>query len=528
MRSPLVRSAALLLLGLGPACGGSHGAAYVEPKEPLAACPPPTLVDGGLDPAQDPGPVCVAVPDPVASPRTPLGSALPAAPPATFGWQDLGQHVVGSVVDVAVPPGTMSLYIVEQLVSGGPPNQLTNVTFLTTQQTQTQPNLAIIGELHDPAGKLLYTDLTVISGSDFSSSLLAPGGSGPVTGTVAYPSTSAGLQAVRTGGVTPGTWKVMVNDYAYECWLAAQATPPPGLTAISCDLPSQVNDAVYAISALTVPAASGAASKIPDRTTLDVAFHIVDTTGTPTIGVTAASAAGTPAIQRMVESLAWHFAGAGACLGTVTFYDEPDWAKDRFATHTSAGDADPCGNLPLLLSTSVPGQQTLELFLVPFLLSSPGDIAKIIGVDGTIPGPATINGTIASGAAVSAADLFSGTCPPAGSGQAPRPYTCGADLVAYVSAHEAGHYLGLYHPSEAGGDQFDPLVDTPHCECSSHCGFSAADCAAGISSLRCARADSHCAGGANLMFWQLGPNSQGYLSPEQAAIVRTSPVMRTP
>jgi hypothetical protein len=286
----------------------------------------------------------------------------------------------------------------------------------------------------------------------------------------------------------------------------------------------QIADTVYSLSALTTPAATGGTSRIPDRTTLDVAFHIVDSTP-PLIGITAATAKGTPAIQRMVESLAWHFAGAGACLGTITFYDEPTWARDRFSTQTSADDPDPCGNLPLLLSTSVQGQQTLDLFLVPFL--SPRT-SNIIGVDGTIPGPASINGTVASGAVVSASDLFSGTCPPAGSGQAPAPFTCGSDLVAYVSAHEAGHYLGLFHPTEAGGDRFDPLDDTPHCECSSRCGFSGIDCSVGVPATRCARADPHCAGGANLMFWQLGPNSQGYLSPEQAAIVRTSPIMRTP
>jgi hypothetical protein len=232
---------------------------------------------------------------------------------------------------------------------------------------------------------------------------------------------------------------------------------------------------------------------------------------------------------RMLESLAWHLSGAGVCLGTVTFYDQPGWARERFASATSADDVAPCGNLPQLLATTVPGARRLELFLVPHLLSSPTGTGTVIGVDGTIPGPATVNGTIASGGVVSAEDLFSGSCPAPGAGSAPRPTACGQDLVAYIAAHEAGHYLGLYHPSESGGDLFDPLDDTPHCECTSACGLTAAACAGGgLSAAKCNRPSPTCGGGGNLMFWQLGSASAGYLSPQQASIVRLSPLMRTP
>ena len=40
---------------------------------------------------------------------------------------------------------------------------------------------------------------------------------------------------------------------------------------------------------------------------------------------------------------------------------------------------------------------------------------------------------------------------------------CGADQVAYIAAHESGHYLGLYHTTEANAGIFDPLGDTPQC-----------------------------------------------------------------
>jgi hypothetical protein len=519
----LVRPAALALALGELACGGGSGSSYVEPREPRAVCPEPTLVYGGLNPVVDPGPVCV-------DPPLPQPSALPAVPlEATHGLVDLGEHVVGTVVDVPVPPGTASLHLMQQLVRGGPPGQTIRITFTAEGVAQVQPNVAVIGELRDPAGQLVYSDLALISGDDFSADLLTALGAGPVTGTVGYPSTSAGLQAVAAGGVAPGPWKVMVNDYGYECFLAAQPSPPPGLAGIGCDAPSRTSDTVYRLFALTTPAATGGGSAIPARTALDMAFHLVDQVVDPGIGVTAAQAPTNPAMLRMVESLAWHLSGAGVCLGSVTYYDAPTWARERFATGTSAGDAVPCGNLPQLLATSVPGRRTLELFLIPALLSSPGDTGRVIGVDGTIPGPATVNGTIASGGVVSAEDLFSGICPAAGSGEAPRPSACGQDLVAYVAAHEAGHFLGLYHPTESGGDLFDPLSDTPHCECVPRCGLTATTCAtSGIPASRCVRPDPGCGGGANLMFWQVGSRSVGYLSPEQASIVRSSPLMRSP
>jgi hypothetical protein len=509
----------LPLLALwGLSCGGSSGPPYVEPAEPRASCPAPVLVSGGLNPAVDPGPVCVGAPRPSALPAVPTG--------AVHGWLDLGEHAVGEVVDVEVPAGTASLHLLQQLVSGGPPGQQTRVSFDGGASYQVQPNVAVVGELNDPAGRLVYTDLEVISGSEFTGDLLTALGAGPVAGTVAYPSTSAGLQAIGAGGVAPGTWTVMVNDYGYECWLAAQPDPPPGLAGISCDAASRTSDTRYRLSALTTPAASGGDSAIRAQGALDVAFHLVDTP-TPIIEIGADEAPADPAVRRMVESLGWFMSGAGVCLGTVTFYDAPDWARARFAEDTSASDPVPCGNLSQLLATSRPGQGTLELFLVPLLRPSPGDPGLVIGVDGTIPGPATVNGTIASGAVVSAEDLRLGVCPAPGTGQPPQPGTCGQDLVAYVAAHEAGHFLGLYHPTELDGGAFDPLGDTSRCVCSASCGLSPAACAAGIPAGRCLKSAS-CGGGANLMFWQLSASSAGLLSPEQARIVRSSPLVRAP
>jgi hypothetical protein len=320
---------------------------------------------------------------------------------------------------------------------------------------------------------------------------------------------------------------VLVSDYAHECWLAEQPSPPPGLAAFTCTAGSRANDAVYRVYALTTAAVSGGASAIRDRATLDLAIHLVDAP-TPLLNVDAAQALTWAATRRMVESYATLLSGAGLCLGTVTFYDAPAWARERFGSSTSASDPFPCGNLPQLLATSQPGQRTLELFMLPKLQDAPDATGTVVGVDGAIPGPATINGTIASGAVVSGEDLGSGVCPAPGSGASVRPMSCGADLVAYIAAHETGHFLGLYHPTEGSGDAFDPLSDTPHCGCT-HCGMTQDACnQSGIPGTRCTRPGDGCGGGGNLMFWIIGPASAGYLSPEQARIARSSPVVHAP
>src|SRR5205814_1494145 len=114
------------------------------------------------------------------------------------------------------------------------------------------------------------------------------------------------------------------------------------------------------------------------------------------------------------------------------------------------------------LSSAHPGN-TMNLFLVQGLHDpNPSTSGTIVGIDGTIPGPSSFNGTVQSGAVVSMADLFStfsGTCP-IGSYDLCRS---GADLTAFIAAHETGHFLGLFHTSEQECDVFDPLSDTLKC-----------------------------------------------------------------
>jgi hypothetical protein len=513
---PRAPTGPVLAAALLAACGSRNAgidrgpATYVDPATLPRACPPPTLASGGINPAPDPGTTCI---------RTAQESALDPVPAATYGWIDLGEHLVGEQAPFAVPAGTASITILEQWVSGA----ADTVTVTIGGSTGVMDNAAVVGELRDPSGLLVYSDYRVGSPSDGSGDLLFWSSPQPVTGTVTYPNTSAALTALGAAGVAPGTWTAVVNDYAYECWRAGQPSPPPGLAGVSCDTASTRDDGRYRVFVLTKPAATGSPSAIPDTGTIDVAFHIVDAIS-PVIGIDSAGAISDPRVARMVESYGALLAYSGVCLGTVTFYDAPDWARSRFATGITDLASGPCGNLGQLFTLSIPRATTLDLFLVPRIVSLGG---TTLGIDGSIPGPATVNGTVASGAVVSAQDLLAGSCP--APGQSPALGSCGADLVAYIAAHESGHFLGLYHVTEGDGASFDPVTDTPYCECSPYCFESFSQCAAGVPPSGCDQHYQRCSGGKNLMFWAVDPAvSVGTLSPQQAQIVRASPLVRSP
>jgi hypothetical protein len=183
------------------------------------------------------------------------------------------------------------------------------------------------------------------------------------------------------------------------------------------------------------------------------------------------------------------------------------------------------------ISGQHPGN-TMNLFLVQSLRSADATGgATVVGIDGTIPGPSSLNGTVHSGAVVSAADLFTASQQSCGTGV--NIAGCGPDRVAYIAAHETGHFLGLFHTTEQEGADFDPLTDTAKCPCTAcssptdrpNCGSSSV-AAPFIAADRCVSLPA-CGGGDNLMFWFLEAGIwRAVITPQQAQVMRLNPLVQ--
>ena len=452
---------------------------------------------------------------PVCLLNTPQPSALPAAQVLP-----LGTHSVGETVTFSVPPATGSVTILQQGV-----DQLAarTVTWTGTVLDNTVVPLTV------SVGGTTFFDDNVIPPDD-PADWGSPDGTGigaiysyipsPWTGAMTVPNTTNALNYVAAnGGVPSGTWSVVVNDYAAEC----QAIGAPG--CVVGDGTTTYPPGTYDVQVLLKPGPVASAG------TMDVNLYLV------TNRYTAASAGADTSMTRMRQTLATYLARAGITLGAVNFVDADASVKARYASGVSVDDLTPCGEVATVLRLAPPGN-AMTLFLVNSLVSQVGGYT-VVGQDGTIPGPPSVGGTVASGALVSIADLTF-TLTPTSCQDAITLSGCGADFTAYIAAHETGHFLGLYHVTESLGTLFDPVKDTPTCLCSTCAPASQqVNCYAGsftastyeVDNADCARQlidpANPCGGGDNLMFWLVDYQlSAGTVSAQQASIIRASPAVQ--
>jgi hypothetical protein len=232
---------------------------------------------------------------------------------------------------------------------------------------------------------------------------------------------------------------------------------------------------------------------------LDANFVFVGTEG-----IDAGRAPGDRDFQLIVERFRELLgqAGAGVQLGTVRLCDAPA-AEARHLAVVDPPDG-PGSELSRLFELSgqvgawgCEASAGLNFFLVDEIQGG-RDGYTILGVAGGIPGPAGVHGTPHSGVAVTLAG-----------------YRRSAERVSRTLAHEAGHYLGLFHTTEAEGTLFDPLDDTPRCERDRDVDGSGL-----LDFTECLGA-----GAENLMFWASGRTART-LSPHQGFVVRGSPALR--
>jgi hypothetical protein len=148
-------------------------------------------------------------------------------------------------------------------------------------------------------------------------------------------------------------------------------------------------------------------------------------------------------------------------------------------------------------ATSAGGSAVIDVFLVDQLVGGGIEGKGIVGgVAGAIPGPAFYHGIPRAGVAIAMGAL--GTDP---------------QLAGRTLAHELGHFLGLWHPSERDGKTFDPLTDTPECPLALDLNKDGI-----MDPTECAGQGSE-----DVMFWFASPLLVGF-TPGQGVIVRGNPL----
>ncbi|MGF1465369.1 MAG: hypothetical protein ACFCGT_04480 [Sandaracinaceae bacterium] len=164
-----------------------------------------------------------------------------------------------------------------------------------------------------------------------------------------------------------------------------------------------------------------------------------------------ATAGDDPALQRMTATVDEVFGQVDLPLGEVRYLPLSPEDTSAFRVITVREDIAALA----ALSTPPEGGPDALLSLNVFLLAGL-DLPEgsVVGISQGIPGPPGLHGSMGSGVVVSAEFLDMGV--------AGDPLL-GAELTGLVLAHEAGHFLGLFHTTEASLAVSDPLADTPVC-----------------------------------------------------------------
>ncbi|TGK33296.1 hypothetical protein EHQ12_00335 [Leptospira gomenensis] len=159
-----------------------------------------------------------------------------------------------------------------------------------------------------------------------------------------------------------------------------------------------------------------------------------------------------------------------------------------------------------------------------FITREETQVGGVLGVSGGIPGNIGLTGTPQSGMVVFIeAHRSSG---------AVGSVLSNADLtfLGDTMAHEAGHFLGLFHTNESAGASGvaipnmtkDPLIETPQCDSTQ----DTAPANGQVSIVECNNTGFFNSGALNLMFWAGdGVTAQTQLTGEQGWVLRMNPLV---
>ena len=189
------------------------------------------------------------------------------------------------------------------------------------------------------------------------------------------------------------------GTYRFRFYLLSGSAATLGVRAIVHNRPNTINDAGV----------------------LDLNVHLA-----PALGIT--DPVNETRLQQVLERIDEIFSQQGLRLGAIGYFQLDDDRFDR-VTVDEFGD--------LLQESAAAPETRLNLFFVERTLSG-----GVLGVAARVPGPAR-NGTQSSGVMV---DYDFGS----------------ASTAGHVTAHELGHYLGLFHTTESDGSH-DLIEDTLEC-----------------------------------------------------------------
>ncbi|MFT5354362.1 MAG: hypothetical protein ACI9KE_001567 [Polyangiales bacterium] len=124
------------------------------------------------------------------------------------------------------------------------------------------------------------------------------------------------------------------------------------------------------------------------------------------------------------------------------------------------------------------------------------DIELVLGTAGNIPGPWGVHGSVQSGIGLNGDAIME---------------SMGFIRAEVTLVHELGHFLGLFHTTEADGSVFDPLDDSPSCTTDTNGDgvFEPSECLIA---------------GENIMFW--GPVMASSLSADQREVMQNALLVR--
>lgn len=221
-------------------------------------------------------------------------------------------------------------------------------------------------------------------------------------------------------GVTPGTHK-------FEVGTAASQTMGLGETS-TAQTANTVRVTVYAEVVY---------DEVPETGTIDLNLFFSGAQGW-----TAEDAPDDPDVQELISEMDKIYDQIGVDIGDISYYEVDEDYQDIQDLFSGNGD------LSRMFAESERGElEGPSIFFVERLHHPLGGAGGVLGISGGIPGPMILKGTPRSGVAI-ALDSAQGF----GSG------------AAKVTAHELGHFLGLFHTSEHqsgfGTPEHDPLPDT--------------------------------------------------------------------